>query len=67
MTFISIKASNGDTVWVNPDHIVAVVDKSLTDGCYVLLSNGTEIFCDENADKMTDYIIDELSDGDDDE
>ena len=67
MRFISITASNGETVWVNPDHIVVVIDQAPTYGCYVQLTNGKVIICDETADEMTDYIIDLTSNGDDEE
>lgn len=59
--FINIKTRNGSTVWVNPDHIAAVFDEETNYGCYIQLSNGTEIACNETADEMTDYIIDKIS------
>ena len=57
--FIPIKTSYGKDVWVNPDHVAAVYDKA--NGCEITLSNSGVIMCDESADEMTDYIIEQCN------
>lgn len=64
--FYSLTMKNGRTIWVNPEHVEAILEGNDEDTCHVQFASGASVFVDEASETVAD-ILSGLCDDDDDE